>query len=183
MNRCWLEGELRAYVDRELPPEEMAAVEQHLGECSACAAFARELGDRAARVDMLLAALEHAPAVCPQRPVTWHRPVLAAVALVAVAACAAFFFVSTPKRQPAIAVQAGRPQTVSPPTQRGLPTRAQPARLPHKAKRPQLQYYLALDDDPIESGVVVRVSLPDSGLLADVIYDEQGRPRAVRPLN
>lgn len=184
MNRCWLEGELRAYLDRELPAQDLQAVEMHLAECSACAMLATELGERAARVGAMLAALEHAPAVCPKRPAPSRLPAMAAAALLAAAACAAFFFIVTPQRQPAIAVQSGSVQrTGSPPPQRVLPTRAEPAKPPHKAKRPQVQYYLALDDEPIESGVVVRVSLPDSGLLADVIYDEQGRPRAVRPLN
>ena len=183
MNRCWLEGELRAYLDRELPAQELAAIEQHLGECPGCAALAAELGERAARVGALLAALEHTPAAWAPRAAPSRVPAIAAVALLAAAACAAFF-AWTPKRPAAVAERAGGVQrTVSPPPQRGLSTRVQPAQMHHKAKRPQVQYYLPLDDEPIDSGVVVRVSLPDSGLLADVIYDEQGRPRAVRPLN
>jgi hypothetical protein len=56
-------------------------------------------------------------------------------------------------------------------------------KLTARSQSPRIQYYVPLDDEPIESGVVVRVSLAASGLLADVIYDEQGRPRAVRPVN
>jgi hypothetical protein len=50
------------------------------------------------------------------------------------------------------------------------------------AEKPRVDYYVALDSEPIDSGLVVRVALED-GLLADVIVDEQGRARAVRPLN
>lgn len=180
MSRCWLEGELRAYLDRELPAAEMEAAGQHLRECRPCSAIAEELAQRAARVSALLAALEHAPAAAPRSAAASRRPAIAAVAALAAAACAAFFLWA-PKRVTVDQADSSR-RTVSRPAQQGSPAPARPARLPHKAKA-QTQYYVALDDEPIESGVVVRVSFPDTGLLADVIYDEQGRPRAVRPLN
>jgi hypothetical protein len=183
MSRCWLDGELRAYLDGEMPPREIAAVREHLQECSPCSSLAAELAERAARIGALLVALEHAPAgpVPVQRESTvWGRRLVAAAALAA-AACAAMLFL-VPKHHPVTARHAGTVQrAASPPPAPALPSSPRPATQPHKP--PQVKYYLALDDEPIESGVVVRVSLPDSGLLADVIYDEQGRPRAVRPLN
>ena len=47
-------------------------------------------------------------------------------------------------------------------------------------KPPQVQYYLALDDEPIDTGVVMRVALDGTGIQADVIFDAEGRPRAIR---
>jgi hypothetical protein len=49
---------------------------------------------------------------------------------------------------------------------------------------PRVVEYIALDSDPIETGVIVRVNL-DAGLTgipvpADVIVGPDGRPRAIR---
>jgi ferric-dicitrate binding protein FerR (iron transport regulator) len=152
MSRCWLQGELRAWLDRELFPLEMEAIERHLPECRHCSALSAELSARAARVGEAIAALDGSPVVAIRRR---RRPVIAALA----AAAATLLL---------LLGQAGSlRRTVSPPV-----TATQ-----------DLRYYVALDDEPIESGVIVRVTLPDTGLLADVIFDEQGRPRAVRPLN
>jgi hypothetical protein len=41
-------------------------------------------------------------------------------------------------------------------------------------------YYLALDDEPIETGVVMRVALGPAEVPADVIFDQEGRARAIR---
>jgi len=49
----------------------------------------------------------------------------------------------------------------------------------HRAK--SLQYYMPLDEEPIETGTVVRVAFQD-GMQADVIVDAAGRARAIRPL-
>jgi hypothetical protein len=46
-------------------------------------------------------------------------------------------------------------------------------------RAPKPQYYLALDDQPIETGTVMRVAF-ESGIQADVIVDSDGRPRAIR---
>jgi hypothetical protein len=54
-------------------------------------------------------------------------------------------------------------------------SRRQPARA-----RPPADYYLALDDDPIETGVVMRVALGPAEVPADVIFDQDGRARAIR---
>jgi len=56
-------------------------------------------------------------------------------------------------------------------------------KLPPKPQ-PRVEDYVALDDEPIESGVVVRVSLEagiDGGQVpADVILGPDGRARAIR---
>ena len=54
---CWAEGGLRAYLDRELPPEEMTRIAIHLGGCAACHARYNELAGRAARVAVLMETL------------------------------------------------------------------------------------------------------------------------------
>jgi hypothetical protein len=57
-----------------------------------------------------------------------------------------------------------------------------------KSERPPkatpTEYFLALDDDPIDMGVVMRVAL-DTGdaVQADVIFDADGRARAIRPVS
>ena len=43
MTQCWSEGALRAYLDRELPSEEMQRVAAHLGECTVCDGLCTEL--------------------------------------------------------------------------------------------------------------------------------------------
>ena len=50
MKECWDEGGLRAYLDRELPPDEMTRIAVHLGGCAECHARYNELAGRAARV-------------------------------------------------------------------------------------------------------------------------------------
>ncbi len=188
MSRCWLEGELRAYVDRELPAPEMEAIGRHLGECDACAAVWLELKERAARVGVMLEALEHIP---EPAPVVVRRAARLGPVLVAVLAAACVVLVlwlpkrqrmvTPPKTQVAASAPATAAQTAPLRSRRRVEPRLRAATV--RERLAQTQYYMALDDEPIESGVVVRVALPDSGLLADVIYDEQGQPRAVRPLN
>jgi hypothetical protein len=49
-------------------------------------------------------------------------------------------------------------------------------------KPPQVEYYLALDDEPIDTGIVMRAALDGAGVQADVIFDAEGRPRAIRTI-
>jgi hypothetical protein len=50
-------------------------------------------------------------------------------------------------------------------------------------RRPKTDFYLALDDDPIETGLVVRVALDSGAVQADVILGPDGRARAFRLVN
>jgi hypothetical protein len=43
MSVCWREGELRAYLDGELPADRLETVRRHLDECAACRAQAARL--------------------------------------------------------------------------------------------------------------------------------------------
>lgn len=193
MNECWDEGGLRAYFDRELPPEELSRAAAHLGACAACHARYNEIASRAVRVSSLMAGLDAAPVTAvASAPRRWMRPV-AALALLA-AAAALLAFVVLPKRetrtQPEPPVAAPRVHRENRPVQAQAPLPAEIRPVQHakteraKPRPPRpaaTEDFLALDDDPIDMGVVMRVALDKSATVqADVIFDEQGRPRAIR---
>ena len=54
MTKCWSEGELRAYLDRELPTEDMQRVAAHLVECTECDSLCTELAGRAAHISAMM---------------------------------------------------------------------------------------------------------------------------------
>ncbi len=186
MSRCWEEGEWRAYLDGELPAEEMAQAREHLAECAACGELHREVSARALRVSALMMSLEVAPSVerkpAHVRP-AWHW----AAAGIALAAGLAAAFVLSPKRMetvraPALAQVAPAPlRPLETPRARPEPVAMNPMRRARSARRGQSreQYFLGLDDQPIDTGVVMRVAL-ENGIEADVIVDAEGRPRAIR---
>jgi hypothetical protein len=63
------------------------------------------------------------------------------------------------------------------------PVKVARAKSTHHQKPAETDYYLALDDEPIDMGVVMRVALDSAASVqADVIFDAEGRPRAIRPL-
>src|ERR1035441_10991660 len=95
MTECWPEGALRAYLDRELPAEDMPRVAAHLGECTVCDGLCTELAARAARVSALLEVLPEwgeamprpaSPARAPHRRATWAGIAVALAAGLALAA-------------------------------------------------------------------------------------------------
>jgi anti-sigma factor RsiW len=188
MNECSAEGGLRAYLDRELPPEEMTQIAVHLGGCAACHTRYNELAGRAARVAALMETLQAGP--IGQQFAPTGRRWRTGAAVLALAAAAALAFVLLAKRTeapastPMVAPHAAparraveqaiapvvKPPELSPPR----------AKSPKRAKPAEVQYYLALDDEPIDTGVVMRVALDGTGVQADVIFDAEGRPRAIR---
>jgi hypothetical protein len=192
MSECLQEGAWRAYLDGELPPEEMALAAGHLEQCAACAALHRDLAGPAARIGILMADLADVPApgllkalrVAPSRP----RWIWAAAGLAAAAALAAAFALAPRRPAPDIRARASvieAPPPVAEPIRPIVPAaavggipRARPAR---RQAQPRPQYFLALDEEPIDTGTVMRVSLA-SGIEADVIVDSEGRPRAIRPV-
>src|ERR1035441_1750201 len=99
MTQCWSEGALRAYLDGELPGEDMQRVAVHLGECPACNGLCTRLAARAAHVSALLELLPEGdevmlrPAVAPHRRANW---VGIAVALAAGLALAAYLMPGRP---------------------------------------------------------------------------------------
>jgi len=196
--KCWSEGELRAYIDRELPPEDMELVSAHLEVCSVCGDHWAEMAGRAARVSALMTHLtETEPMVRAARlrrpaPSPWRWGGLAA----ALAAGLAVGILVMPKRgtqvamappQPAPVVQSAvtRPEPAAPVVALASSTPAsvvQPRRTrkPVAAAPQKGDTFLALDNDPIEAGVVLRVALGPREVPADVIIDADGRPRAIR---
>src|ERR1019366_9467622 len=101
MTQCWQEGALRAYLDGELPTEDMQRVAAHLGDCTVCDGLCMELAARAAHVSALMALLPEwsgATARAPHRRPNW---IGIAVALCAGLALAAYLL---PDRHPREAV-------------------------------------------------------------------------------
>jgi hypothetical protein len=197
MSPCRSEGELRSLIDRELPGEQVTAIEQHLAECAACAAAYQALSQRAIFVGSLMDSLsEEIPAGrTPARP-TVKRPVFWATAA-ALAATLIFALVlsrhAANRPVQAIVEPPPAPSYVEPapaPEPVRLPVASAAAREPQRvhrlpARRPMatpVQYYMALDEEPIDTGLVMRVALP-SGVQADVIVDGDGRARAIRPVS
>ena len=101
MTQCWPEGALRAYLDRELPTEDMQRVAAHLGDCTVCDGLCTELAARAAHVSALLELLpEWSVAAMPRAATPAKRRatrVGIAVALAAGLALAAYLM---PDRHP-----------------------------------------------------------------------------------
>ena len=73
MTECWSEGALRAYLDRELPTEDMQRVAAHLGECKVCDGLCTELAARAAHVSALLELLPEWSAAMPRPAIVAKR--------------------------------------------------------------------------------------------------------------
>lgn len=198
MTECWSPGDLRAASDRELPPETLERIAAHLEECSECRAVHAELAARAARVAVRMEELLSVPrpSGVPARPGLkrlWPVPL-------ALAAGLAIGWLVLPKRVEAPR-QAGAPPVAAPivPAQPAPP----PAEASHEAApklaqvqravrprrtrpsppRPQTVDFVALDDRPIETGVVMRVSWGPENLQADIIFGPDGSARAYRLVN
>jgi len=198
MTKCWSEGELRAYLDRELPDGEMDAVRRHLAECAGCTQASSALAARAARISVMMEGLTvpmTSPAPLRMAPSRGHTAYWkwAGVSM-ALAAAAMVMFLLLPgrtrpaplHRPPAPARQIAQPDAeiaAAVPARPGPPA---PVRRPrpasHKPPQRSSDEFLALDDEPFETGVVMRVALGSGDSQADVIFDSDGRPRAFRPV-
>jgi hypothetical protein len=195
MTQCWSEGALRAYLDRELPAEEIQRAAAHLKQCTVCEGLCRELAGRASRVSALLDLLPelenetlHVPARMPRRASGLGRVgwVGASVALAAGLGVVAYF---APERKAPVTMVASPPPVVSLPADTGLETA--PVRVPamsvhsaraatRPAKKPVLDAgdFVALDDEPFESGLIMRVAAGKAQ--ADIVFGADGRARAFR---
>ncbi|MDR3701750.1 MAG: zf-HC2 domain-containing protein [Candidatus Sulfopaludibacter sp.] len=190
MKQCLREGELRAWLDGELPAEQVSAAERHVAECAECAARHRQVADRAALVSGWMESLSAGipgPVAMPRRPAR-RAAVWVAVSAIAAGLILAAVLSRPQGRTPVKAALAQPPASVAvqePPAATAvvsvpvLPVRRAPAR---RARTAPVQYYMALDEEPIDTGLVMRVALP-SGLQADVIVDGDGRARAIRPIS
>jgi len=201
MKECWSEGALRAYLDRELPPEDMEATAGHLEVCSECGDLWAELAGRAARVSALMDALP-----VPDRTVSISRAPRRAKgatwrwagAAAALAAGLLLGIALMPKHPPQVTVVVpappvvrARPDPVEPEAPRFVnaaarPGRVRPAQQVKRNTLPEVRSsddFVSLDDEPISTGVVLRVELGPKGVPADVIFGSDGRPHAIRLVN
>lgn len=182
MSNCYSDGDLRAFLDGELP-----GGGEHIESCAVCAARLQEIEARARRVGACLAGLTDSPAIAVERPRrrrAWGW-VAAAATILAALGLAPWGTERAPKPSPAPTTIASVMAPAAPPVQPSVapPVVAASRPVRHRAKpRPASTYYLALDDQPIETGLIVRVAL-ENGLQADVIVDSDGHPRAIRPVN
>jgi len=197
MTHCWPEGALRAYLDGELSPEDMKSVAAHLAECEDCERLHSELSVRSSYVTNLMDALVEPMPARARRPtaqshVSW-RWTTVAVALAAGLAIAAYFVpkpeaprtpvAQTPKPEPEpepSPVPVLQPEAPVRTIVRGRQASLAAAR-PSRAAAP-VEHFIALDDEPIESGIVMRVTLPGS-TPADIVFSPDGRARAIRLVN
>jgi len=207
MTQCWPEGALRAYVDGELGAQELQQVAAHLRECAECDGAYRALAARAERVSELVDLLPQlevetlqVPVRMPQRASARPRVgwVGAAVAMAAGLGIAAYVI---PQRQANPVVVAVAPPQVraaapspaakaeaaiaaaiaNPAPERAASVR--PARsTARNARRPVADAgdFVALDDEPFESGVIMRVAVTPGKTQADIVFGADGRARAFR---
>jgi len=156
MRQCSTEGDLRAYLDRELEAAERDRVASHLAECGDCDLLYREISARAERVATALGSLSDG--IAPGRPRPAVRPAVLWprwAAAVGIAAGLALLLVSPQAKPPAAPVLA----------------------------RDKGGAFVSLDNEPIDAGLVVRVSLGPNNVQADVIISADGRARAYRLVN
>jgi hypothetical protein len=201
MKECWSVGALRAYIDRELTPEDMAKVAGHLEVCSECGDLWVELAGRAARVSSLMDALavpERAVSIASAPRRARNTRWLWVGAAAALAAGLVLGFVEMPKHQPQVAVvppplpvvrpmpdpvETPAPHIVSAAAQAGRVRAPQPVRRHALPEVHSSDDFVSLDDEPISTGVVLRVELGPKGIPADVIFGPDGRPHAIRLVN
>jgi hypothetical protein len=183
MTECWSEGELRAYLDGELP----AAA--HLKECAECARALEELRGRALWVEEMMGTLAE-PEVAPRRVRRRWEWVAAAAAL---AAGIGIGVAVRKQKAPEPVASVRTPVVVSEPATAGLrpvdgmASRPQVSNLPQKRRanrHPTTEgEFVALDDEPFDSGVVLRMALGPAEVPADVLVGPDGRARAIRLVN
>jgi len=198
MSQCWSEGALRTYLDRELPPPEMELVAAHLAECAQCAGMSGNLAARAARVAVWMEALPtpELAAPTPRRSMARRRWIGLAAAIAAGLAVAAIVLprhgdvVNAPA--PAVVLKPKAPMVadgaVAADSRHVTPVAAAPRRIRRPLSsgttrlRPRTvnNSFLALDDEPIETGVVIRVGVEPGNLQADIVFGQDGRAHAIR---
>jgi anti-sigma factor RsiW len=197
MTECWSPGDLRAAIDRELPAETLERIVAHLQECGECRAVHAELDARARRVGLAMADLSAVgrvlePVKITDRRGTGHRILWPVMAL---AAGLAIGWLVVPKKssEPPVPKSATvtlppkpetQPETQIAQTVRPTPPRPKSRRVkPAAPARPQTLDFVALDDRPIDNGVVMRVSWGPENLQADIIFGPDGSARAYRLVN
>ncbi len=198
MTECWSEGTLRAYLDRELPSEEMQRVAAHLGECTVCDCLCTELAGRAAHVSALMELLPEWSAPTP-RPavVAGKRPNWLALAVALAAGLALAVYLAPDRRPPEVsaappAIPPAPAVAFAPPPVATVAAATDPLPVERPAPRrvrrvrqaaPDTAYFVALDDEPFESGVIMRMDVNPGKVQADIVFGPDGRAHAFRLVN
>jgi hypothetical protein len=170
MSHCFSEGDWQAYLDREMLGDELTRAEAHLGQCDACAALQREVADRAERIDLLMVELSSSGEIVRRpspRPHVWRWAV---PSMALAAALLAVWLLPRPSPRSEVAHSA----PTKPPRRRSAHRRAD------QPEESLLAGFVALDDEPIETAVIVRVTVDDGLAQADVIVGPDGRAHAIR---
>src|SRR5262249_38401408 len=72
-----------------------------------------------------------------------------------------------------------RPSARPPVEERVVPM-ARPASTRPVRRAPSRPVFVSLDDEPVETGIILRVALGEAGIPADVIFGTDGRAHAIR---
>ena len=183
------------------PPGDMQRVAAHLGECAKCDGLCTELAARAAHVAALMellpewseAAVRPAgrPAVVPVRRMPRPSWIGIAVAVAAGLALAVYLKQDRPVPRAQVRPTVQVPEIASPAVaiaaEEVSAVVAAPA-APRRTRRvrettPDPAYFVALDDEPFESGVIMRVDVKPGNLQADIVFGPDGRAHAFRLVN
>jgi anti-sigma factor RsiW len=206
MSVCLRKETLLAFADRELASDESGLAERHIAVCAACQQELESIRAASVKVNSLLHSLAPdegeiaAPIGVIRIPYTGAnarmRWTAAASAGVLVAALVLFVMI---RRQHSAPVM-GLVSVVAPPQlpsveKKGAVIAAvtKPAHVGSRKTSVKMRQFRALDDgEPIETGMIYRVSLPASSspssaaqqsakrIPAEVIVDEFGKVRAIR---
>ena len=185
MTDCWPEGELRAYLDRELPGDVLDRIAAHLEQCPECARAAAEMRGRAVWVGERMSALSVTD-MTPRRARVQWRWAAAAAALVAGIAIGVVARSHAPQPRVSVVSPAPAPVTEAAAPEAAGPVVAVQRPVPRRRVRrppPPDNQFLALDDEPFETGVVLRMALGPAEVPADVLVGPDGRAHAIRLVN
>ena len=206
MSECLKRETLLVFVDRELSTGEMESAERHIALCAACRRQLDEVRAMSVKVDALLSSLapNDAPnlepiaviSIPPKTANARMRWTAMACVGVLVAALLLFAIIRRSHTTPAPNVaRTERPVTVPSPEKKDAPAEniGKVASVAVHKPHPRVREFQALDDgEPIQTGMIYRVSLPALSLpnasasqsakrvSAEVIVDEFGKVRAIR---
>jgi anti-sigma factor RsiW len=195
-----------AFADRELPSGEMESAEGHIAVCAVCRQELESIRARSMKVDSLLNSLAPneeatvAPIGVIRIPYSGANAQMrwAAAASVGVLVAALVLFVMIRRQHSAPATNVAKsvaPAQMSSVEKKDVlaATAVKPAHVVAPTARLKVRQFQALDDgEPIETGMIYRVSLPASSvpngvtmqsakrIPAEVIVDEFGKVRAIR---
>jgi Putative zinc-finger len=204
VSECLKKKILMAFADGELPSGEMDSAERHISTCAACQRELASIRARTLKVNSLLSLLapeESADACAVVRIPSGEtnlRIRWTAVASVGVLAAALILFVIMRRQHFAPALNIAKTSAQAPlPAVENKEALVATVKKPANVRTPKtplrVRQFQALDDgEPIETGMIYRVSLPAPSstntsqqqsakrIPAEVIVDEFGKVRAIR---